>query len=128
MKTTLILVALAALLTVPVVFAEPYTGFVASTNCAGGVHTGSTCVKIPAGSTTVTPAVTDTAFGAQAGTIAFVLGPGTPAGTVFCPGDSFAIPAGATRVIVSVTDPATNFQSCGIAGASVSGELSATFS
>ena len=128
MTPPLVLAPPSPALCVPVPFAEPTPGPLASATAAGGAPTGWTCVKIPAGSTSVTPAVTDSIFGSEGGIIQFVVGPCQPAGITFCPGDAFSIPAGATKVIVSVTDPATNFQTCGIAGAGTSGTVSATFS
>ncbi|MEA3199393.1 MAG: hypothetical protein QOE90_821 [Thermoplasmata archaeon] len=99
------------------------------TNCAGGLHTSSTCIRIPAGATSITPFVTDAALGAEAGAIQFVTNVGgTPPSVVFCPGDSFAIPAGATKVIVSVATPDAQFNTCGLVAAGVSGDVGATFS
>lgn len=127
-KIVLVL-SLAALCLAPIAHAESYIGPAQTTNCAGGIHTGSTCVKVPAGATQVTPYVNDAVFGAEAGQIAFVQNTGgTPPTQVFCPGTTFDIPAGTTKVIVTVATPDAAFNTCGLVGAGTTGDLGATFS
>lgn len=128
MKTTFIIVGIALLLAVPLSIAEPYKGPVSSTNCAGGVHTGSTCLRIPAGATSVSPFVTDMVFGSEPGTVQFVTANGNIA-VNFCPGDVLPIPSGATRVTVGVlvSTPADTTLCPGLAFGTT-GDVGATFS
>jgi hypothetical protein len=123
--------AFAALLVLPLVAADShgYTGPLATENCAGGLSTGSACFKVPAGATTVAPAITDNVFGQEAGSFAFHLkSGGTLESGFFCPGDSLAIPDGAGTLTVDVTDPASASQTCGTLGAGTTGTISVAWS
>ncbi|HUR70095.1 MAG TPA: hypothetical protein VM370_12695 [Candidatus Thermoplasmatota archaeon] len=126
----LALATLSILLAAPVVLADSkdYVGALASTNCAGGVSTGSACFRVPAGATSAAIEIVDAVFGSIQGSYSWVTPVGTTAGVFFCPGGAtVAVPAaGASRLIVSVA-AGTPADACGGVTAGTTGTITADF-